>query len=382
MGYNSSISPVLTSPVLTIAGYALDPIFRMQDVGELNDRARRILVAVVKEYIATAEPVGSRAVSRRYERTLSAATIRSVLADLDELGYVTQPHTSAGRVPLERGFRLFVDALVQLQQVSDLERNTIEQSVVQLRSGGPDAMRAIGQALSELAGAAALVLPPGPEQEPLAQLRFVVLQGRQVLAVIVTTSGTIENRILEIEAQLSLDETERIHNYMEQWLDGRTLKELRDAVAQAALGECGRVRALSRRVAELLTRTLDCGRRSESLLVEGEAALFEQPEFAEVEQVCDVLNALKDRERLLELLDRTLAAEKVQVWIGSELPFENQHVALSAITAGYGQPGRPAGSVALLGPARMDYGRLMPLVKFTAEAMGVLLTERKPRGSC
>ncbi len=181
---------------------------------QLSYRARKILFAVVSEYIATGEPVGSRRLSKRYGLNLSPATIRNELSDLEDAGCLAQPHTSAGRVPTESGFRVFIDALAQMREVSEVDRAAILARMGALRPGVDDVVREAGRLLASLTGAAALLTRPRTELEPLSQLRFMMLAETSVLAVIVTRSGAIQNRVVALSEPLDPSELERLHNYL------------------------------------------------------------------------------------------------------------------------------------------------------------------------
>src|SRR5690606_7060869 len=163
---------------------------------ELPFRARKILFAVITEYIATGEPVGSRRLAKRYGLNLSPATIRNVTADLTEAGYLVQPHTSAGRVPTERGFRVFVDALIQMREVTAEDRDVVLERMRDLRPGVDDLVREAGRLLATISGAAAVVTRPRPDSEPLSQIRFMDLRPGELLAVVITKGGAIQNRVI------------------------------------------------------------------------------------------------------------------------------------------------------------------------------------------
>ena len=181
----------------------------------LTFRARKILYAAITEYIASGEPVGSRRLARRYGLNLSPATVRNVLADLEDGGYLTQPHTSAGRVPTDRGFRVFVDALVQMREVSSDNRNAIVARMRELKGRTDDLMRESGKLLSSLTGAASVIVSPRPQDEQLAQLRFLPPSApKELLAVLVTTSGAIQNRVVKLDQDVGPEDLARFHNYL------------------------------------------------------------------------------------------------------------------------------------------------------------------------
>ena len=345
--------------------------FRSPQSPALGYRARKILFAVVSEYIATGEPVGSRRLSKRYGLNLSPATIRNELADLEEAGCVSSPHTSAGRVPTEVGFRVFIDALAQMREVADIDRTAILARMGQLRPGVDDVMREAGRLLASLTGAAALVTRPRAELEALTQLRFVPLSQRSVLAVIVTRSGTIQNRVVELTEPLEPSELDRLQNYVTELLaQGRTLGELRTLLADAVATDRGAYDSLKRRARQMVEAAV--GSEAREVVIEGQGALFDRPEFVSSEKMRAFLRAFEEKEKLVGLLDRTIAASGVTVLLGSEANLVDVPD-IGVISAVYRAGGHGAGSVGLVGPTRMDYGKLMPLVGFMSEVISDVL---------
>jgi heat-inducible transcriptional repressor len=340
---------------------------------ELQHRARRTLHAAVTEYIATGEPVGSRKLSRRYGLEVSAATIRNELADLEEAGFLAQPHTSSGRVPTDRGFRAFVDALGRVRDVQPEDRSALASHLGGLRPGFDDLPRAAARVISSLTGNAAVIRKPGTSAQHVSQLRWLRLRPGQLLAVIVTRTGSVENRVLSVEREPDSAELERLHNYLEHLLGERTLGELRDAVALAASQERSE---LGERARLIMEATVEARANTESVHIEGQNRLLEQPEFTDVHRVRSLLGLLDDREQLLELLERTLAARGVQVLIGTETQLEESS-GLSLISAAYGPAQGERGTLSVLSPTRVDYQKVVPLVGFAARLLTEILEEQK-----
>jgi len=344
---------------------------------ELGFRSRRILYAVVTEYIATGEPVGSRKLARRYGLDVSPATIRNELADLEESGFLTQPHTSAGRVPTDKGFRAFVDALGRVREVAPSDQKLMFARMSQLRPGIDDLPREAGRLLSRLTGAASVLHATRAAEQVVSQLKWMRLRPKQLLAVVVTRSGSVENRVVSVEHEPDASELERLHNFLDSLLGDRTLSELRDAVARAAESQRSE---LTLRAHDVVEATLAAqSSTTDAVLIEGQQLLLGQPDFASVEKMRGVLGALAEHEHLLELLEQTMEAGGVQVLIGAEaqLP-ETQD--LSLITATYGQRGHGHGGLGTLGviaPTRTDYQKVVPLVGFAASLLTDLLEHRK-----
>lgn len=345
---------------------------------ELSSRCRKILYAIVTEYVSTGEPVGSRTLARCYGMNLSPATIRNVLADLEESGYLQQPHTSAGRVPTDLGFRVFIDAWVQAQDLTGQDKSAVLSRMQSLDPGRDDVLREAGQLLSALTEAAVVVATPSPEEESLAQLRFLPLREGQLLAVLVTRSGAVQNRIVQLERDMDERELERINNYLVELVDGCSLGQVRQQLAAEMENERSRYDRLRQRVKEVVEAVSSASEERGDLVIEGQGRLFDRPEFADVEKIRSYLRAFEEKERLLAMLDRTLAAGGVQVLIGTETDLADVRD-ISLISAKYGQNGQAIGALGVIGPTRMDYAKVVPLVGFTAECMSELLAGRASR---
>lgn len=342
----------------------------------LHARARKILFAVVSEYIATGAAVGSRTLARRYGLELSPATIRNVLADLDEGGYLEQPHTSAGRVPTERAFRVFIDTLLQNSAVPADMQAQIDARMKAIYAESADPLRESGRLLSELSGTAAIVSARRSPGRSLSTLRFIATKPRQVLAVLVFEDGTVENRFVELEAPVPTAELEKIHNVLGDVVEGRSLAEVRDLLARRLDDERSMVDLLRRKAFELGQRALEGVPDRSQVVIEGQTRLLDLPEYGDVGRLRALLRALEEREELVGLLDRTLEAGAAMVFVGSEKG-ESADPQLSLVVAPFSEHGRAAGAVGVLGPTRMDYARVMPLVDATAAAMSGAISRKR-----
>jgi heat-inducible transcriptional repressor len=338
----------------------------IQPPPQLSQRSRRILYAVVTEFIASGEPVGSRTLAKKYQLNLSAATIRNVLADLEEDGYLQQPHTSAGRVPTDRAFRLFVDTLMQIQPLSNDDREMIEQRFHAL---DPDVniLRSSGQILSELTGTVAVIVSPQPDSRCLSQLRFIATAPKQLLAVIVLTDGSVENRFIALTETISEAELNRIHNLLADVIENRTLGEIRALCARRLADERIQLDQFKHSAYNLGSQALGDKRRSE-VLIEGQARLLENPEFSDISSLKTMIHALEDRKLLLELLKQTENATGTSVLVGHEIG-DLAGGNLSVVTAPFTVQNRASGSIGVVGLMRMDYSKVLPVVSATAQAM-------------
>lgn len=338
---------------------------------DLSRRQRAVLFATVQEFIATAEPVGSHQIAARYPLGVRAAMVRNLMSELEHGGYLRQPHTSAGRVPTERAFRYYVDQVMPVRRIGFEDRAHIELAY----SAGPrelsEVMRETSRLLSLLTGQAALVMAPRLESARLERVDFVRLREREVLAIFVAAAGGAHHRLVQTDDDHRPEELERMARYLNEALKGRTLEQ-----AQAWIEE--RLRADRARYDRFMRTALMLGGAAAErladaeLYVEGSAKAAEQPEFADRNRLRDLLRALEDRSALLELLERSLAHGGLTVSIGSE-NIDARLASLSVVAASYESGAMPLGSVAVVGPMRMDYERVIPLVDYTARTLSRLL---------
>jgi len=341
-------------------------------VAELNTRAREIFRLVVEGYLASGHPVGSKTLAGTGAVNLSPASIRSVLQDLQDAGLLAAPHTSAGRLPTEQGLRLFVDGIMQVAEPTAAERAQIERG---LAAGGSveAALAAASSALSEISAAAGVVMVPRAEPR-LAQVSFVPLSPGRALAVLVGEDGGIENRVLELPAATTASALEAAANYLTRRLAGRTLAEAARAIrAEVASGRS----ALDAATRELIERGLavwseDAARRP-VLIVRGQANLLDEAALGDIERVRQLLDEIEGAETIAGVLDAAREAQATRIFIGSE----NRLFSLSG-SAVIASPwrdgeGRVVGVVGVIGPTRLNYARVVPMVDFTAQSLGKLI---------
>lgn len=341
-------------------------------ITELTSRARDIFRMVVEGYISSGQPVGSKALAGAGGVNLSPASIRSVLHELEVLGLLAAPHTSAGRMPTEQGLRLFVDGMMQVAEPTAEERAAIES---RLGQPGPieAALTATSTILSELSAAAGVVMVPRREPR-LQHLQLVPLARGRALAVLVGADGGVENRVVELPLDLAPGALEQASNYISAHLAGRTLAEAARAMrAEIAAGQSA-LDAASRDLVErgLAVWSEDAARRP-VLIVRGQANLLDEGTLGDIERVRQLLDDLENRQSVAELLDAAREAEATRIFIGSE----NRLFALSGstvIASPYrDRDGRVVGVVGVIGPTRLNYARLVPMVDFTAQSLGKLI---------
>lgn len=344
---------------------------------ELTPRDREILKDVVHTYILSGEPVSSRTVARHARHGVSAATIRNVMADLEEWGYLEQPHTSAGRVPSRSGYHLYIGSLMEARQLPDEERQRIESG---LAGPAADAERLIDtttQLLSELSGQIGILVTPAIGDSVLEAVDFVPLSGRRVLCVVVSKSGFVENKLIEAEEELGREELVRIANYLTENFRGMSLRSIRERLLALMNEERGEVGRLLDRAISLASRGFETS-GPPGLRVEGTAHAVTQRELSDVERVRRLLDAFAERQRLVALLNQCLDGNGVRVTIGEDSEITSD-LGVSLVARPFTVEGRGRGTLGILGPARMPYDRIIPLVDFLGESLSRALVENASR---
>jgi len=336
-------------------------------ITELNERSREILRHVVEAYVETGEPVGSRTLSRRLGMALSPATIRNVMADLEEFGLLFAPHTSAGRLPTEQGLRLFVDGILQVGALTRDERNNIES---QCRVSGRSVPQVLEEATSLLSGlshCAGLVLAPKRDLR-LKHIEFINLGPGRALVVMVDENGGVENRIIDLPLGMPASSLVEASNFMAAKLVGRTLQEARKEILVEVKSHRGQIDELTEQVVEAGLATWSEEAGAGVLIVRGQANLLEDVGgLAQLEQIRALFEALETKEALIRLLDAADVAEGVQIFIGAENELFTLAGASMIIAPYTNREEKLVGAIGVIGPMRMNYGRIIPMVDYTAK---------------
>ena len=343
---------------------------------ELSDRQRDILSEIIEEFIATAEPIGSRTLAKRKSVQVSPATVRNTMSDLEELGLLSAPHASAGRVPTPLAFRYYVERLAHRGRISSKDRELIRAITLNNSADIREVLREAGKILSSIAKHAALVIMPPFESIIFESIDLLPLRDNSILAVFVARSGFIQHRVIEVAFVVQRDELTRMSNYLKSIIEGRNLRAIRAEIIRAMSDE----RAQADR---LMQQALFVGQQAlhdtedGNLLVAGERTFLDQPEFADIEKMRKLLRAFEEKTILLRLLDLAAlnpigshAANRSEtlVVLGSESSARDLKE-LAAVTSTYDTDEGQAGKIGVIGPTRMDYSRVIPLVEMTAKAI-------------
>jgi heat-inducible transcriptional repressor len=340
--------------------------------GELDKREREVLRALVSDYIQTGEPVASQPLLARHELDCSPATIRSVMSDLEELGFLEKPHASSGRIPTERGYRLFVDSLLKVRPPSPQDRDRIER-LAHAASDVGQLLEETADLLHALSHHAGVVTTPRPKSDPVRLIEFVRLRENRVLAVFVSEAGIVTNKLVQLEFPMDPSDLERAANYLNEKLhaaaQGSTdLAAVREQILQDMRADQSALHELLQKALALAEQTFAAVPGEERVLVDGEESFLDAPEFANVRKARALLRAFAEKDKILRVLDRVLGAQEVQIFIGAESEFAAVPD-VSVIAAPYGRGDRVLGTLAVVGPTRMNYARVIPLVDLTARQL-------------
>jgi heat-inducible transcriptional repressor len=348
-------------------------------LAQLNDRSREIFRRIVDSYLATGEPVGSRHISRLLPMTLSPASVRNVMQDLEDAGLVYAPHTSAGRIPTEGGLRFFVDAMLEVGNLSGDDRARIESQVKAASTGKTldSVLQEATQLLSGLTRGAAVVLS-SKENARLKQIEFVRLEAERALAVLVAEDGTVENRILKIPFDLPASALVEAANYLNARIRGRTLQDVRDEIEKARTAQQAELDDLTQRLVDAgLASWAGVQTQSPQLIVRGQANLLEDlTAIEDLERIRLLFADLETKKDVIDILSRAESGEGVRIFIGSE----NKLFSLSGssmIAAPFRGSGENiVGVLGVIGPTRLNYARIVPMVDYTAKVVSEIVRQR------
>lgn len=338
---------------------------------ELSERSRQILQAIIEDYTVTGEPVGSRTLSRRPGINLSPASVRNVMADLEELGYLTSPHTSAGRVPTEKGYRFYVASLLQVQQLSRELRSRLRQECRFRELDTEGLLREAGRILSATSNYTGLVMVPRFTSTVFRRIEFVRLAETRVLVVFITQSGIVQHKLVEVEEPLTQSELDEVTNYLNLEFSGLSIQEIKSRIAAEMAEERALFDSLRRRALLLSSRVLQ-HELGGQVYIEGACNILEQPEFADLSTMKRLMRTFDQKSLLVELLDKAQQVEGVQILIGGADNY-SEIEGCSLVTASYSSSRGSTGILGVIGPTRMPYAMVIPLVDYAASLVSDIL---------
>ncbi|HEY2091857.1 MAG TPA: heat-inducible transcriptional repressor HrcA [Thermoanaerobaculia bacterium] len=343
---------------------------------ELDGRAREVLREIVMQHVATGEAISSRSLAKGGHFQLSPASLRNVMADLEDLGYLAQPHTSAGRVPTDRGYRFFINYLMKSRMLTQRERETIDEQV----GHGTEIDHVLHEAsrlLSRLADQVGVVFMPTLLQFAIRSMDFVLVAENKILCVIVGTNGVVVNKIIETRLNFTRDELEKIGRYITGEFFGLTLDHIRRRLVRMTEEERAmQDQMLQKTIALGIEAVNDVRTIDNDLYVEGAASILTKPEFSETMALRKTFLALQEKEKLIDLLNSCLTEDGLQILIGSDSDFTHVHN-FSIVAKSYGSHNAPLGVVGIIGPMRMEYARMAPLVDYIGRALSRKIEEEE-----
>ena len=340
----------------------------------LSERAQVMLRALIERYERDGQPVGSRTLAREAGLELSPATIRNVMSDLEELGFVASPHTSAGRVPTVQGYRFFVDTLLTVQP---LDLNSLEQMRLQLESEreSRDLVESASGLLSGITQLAGVVTLPKHEHALFKHVAFMPLSGNRVLAILVTGEDEVENRILTAEKRHSPAELQQASNYLNELFAGKELEDVRETLLREMQETRSSMNSMMVTAMQMADQVLERN-RSEDFVMAGQTNLMGFQELCDIDKLRKLFDAFQQKRDILHLLDQCVHGEGIQIFIGEESGY-GMLDECSMVTAPYTVGGRILGVLGVIGPTRMAYDRVIPIVDATARLLGAALNHKE-----
>jgi len=335
---------------------------------DIESRRKNILDAIVESYVDTATPVGSRAISQRFRYTISPATIRNVMADLEEMGLIMQPHTSAGRVPTDKGYRFYVDALLEPKHLTKEEEAIINKLIHHSGNDVEYIMQNASKAISIITNVAGMVLTPRLKRSIFKHIELFNIDDSRILAVIITTSGFVKNSIMDFEERITKQELIRITEFLNSELEGISLGEIKSYLTRKLLEEKDSFYTFLKRATDILS-VPGLFRADDHLHFEGAACIMSHPEFTDVRKARLFLRACEDKKDLLNLLNEDMEREGVKIHIGKENT-DSEMQDCSIVTYNYKINGATVGAVAAIGPTRMEYGKVMSVLQYISHELG------------
>ena len=332
-----------------------------------SDRAKRILSAIIDNYIEEGTPIGSKKLSTYNRFNLSSATIRNVMSDLEDLGFIASPHTSAGRIPTSKGYRFFIDRLLEFQPVDSNEFASIKNTVSQTKSSNKDLATNVSTILSAITQLAGIVTVPKKHKSTLKEIDFIPLSEQRVLAIVVINDSEVENKILQMKRTYSRDELQISANYLNQNYVGRSFEYIKNDLLTKLKETSALANSLMNNIVNIADELLT-NQNKDEYVVTGKNQLLDFEELSDINQLKDLFDAFNEQQQLLQLLDKSMSTSNIQIFIGQESGyriFDN----CTLITAPYTNEVGSVGVLGVIGPTRIAYQRVIPIVDVTAKLL-------------
>jgi heat-inducible transcriptional repressor len=340
----------------------------------LNERAQNLFKSLVERYIRDGQPVGSRTLSRDSALNLSPATVRNVMADLEDSGLLRSPHTSAGRVPTNQGYRFFVDTLLRVEPLETAQVEMLKEQLDSAQTRG-ELMASVSSLLSDISHMAGVIMMPRQEQMTLRQVEFLSLSEDQVLVILVVNEREVQNRVIRTGRPYGASELQQAANYLNSVCAGKDLMKVRDEILKELRAARETMNNMMVAAVEMAEKALMTELESDEVMVAGQTNLMETGDLGDMEKLRRLFEAFNQKRDLLHLLDHSLSARGMQIFIGEESGY-NALDECSVITAPYGADEQVLGVLGVIGPTRMAYDRVIPLVDITARLLSAALNKQ------
>jgi heat-inducible transcriptional repressor len=339
-----------------------------------DNRIHRVLWAVVESYITNPDPVGSRFVTKKYAFNLSPATIRNIMADLVEMGFLLQPHTSAGRIPTDKGYRYYVDSLVQDEPgIDSALAHELRTRLENIRNDINGLLMETTKTLSSLSHYLAFALPPKPDRSTFRKINLFRYRNDQVAIVLLTNEGVIKNKIIQLDSDISQRDLGRIAEYLNSEFANHAIDEIRTKLLKEMYRDKALCDALIAKAMEICQEAVSFS--PNELFISGLSEVLGLPDFLDLDRIREVFHAIEDKHLIIKILDMLSETDGVKVLIGSENPAEELKK-MSMVVSTYKEGDKPIGTVGIIGPTRMDYSKAITIVDTTAKFITRILTER------
>jgi len=337
----------------------------------LDARKKNVLMAIVQDYIATAEPVGSRTIARKYKLGVSPATIRNEMADLEELGYIEQPHTSAGRIPSDKGYRYYVDHLMKREEFNSEEAKLVLNGYLTKKQEVGHVLRNTGQLLSQITNYTGVVMTTGLGGGSFKHIQLVHMDSRQSMVVMITDAGAVHHQIIDIPESIQAVDLDTISSVLNHKLQGKTIENIRLTLIQEIYFELAKQKHILDMAMDVIQEGLSL-ETGEKIYLGSIFNILNQPEFHNIEKVKVLLSLLENEHELTNIMANVFQEAGVTVRIGEEL-VDGRLKDYSLVMGTYHMEGKPVGSIGLLGPTRMDYARAFAVVEYMTENISLVI---------
>jgi len=343
-----------------------------EQMQQLSSRTMRVLEAVINGYLSTGDPVGSMTVVRNYNLKCSPATVRTEMARLGGMGYLTQTHVSSGRVPTSTGVRYYLDQIMHEEKLSLIDIEKLHSSTLSLSEDYQVMVRNTGRTLAEMTRQAGVILMPGLRHLPMRRIEFTKLTSKRIVALLVSEGGRFFNRVFDWGEELEQQDLTWASNYLNEKFKGKTLAQIRKSVISELREEKARYDKMLAKALGLMETVFQQGQLDEEVFIEGRENLVEKPEFADSKKIIELFKTFKEMNFIAELLSKALEESKPVVLLSNETGMQNIPE-LAIIMARYGTSGPGGGTLGIIGPMRMNYSRVIPIVRYAAEYVSDIL---------